>query len=72
MWKMTVLDKVVQVLLIVGGLNWGLVGIKSSYNLVDKLFGVGSTLSRVVYYVVGLAAVYALYKAVTMMSEKSE
>lgn len=72
MWKMTTLDKVVQVLLIVGGLNWGLVGIKSSYNLVDKVFGVDSTLSRVVYYVVGLAAVYALYKAVTMMSEKSE
>mgnify|MGYP000096537368 CR=1 FL=1 len=69
MWKMTVLDKVVQVLLIVGGLNWGLVAIKSSYNLVDKL---PSSLSRVVYYVVGLAAVYALYKAVTMMSEKSE
>ena len=70
--KMTVLDKVTWLLIIIGGLNWGLVGIKADYNLVDKLFGAGSTLAKVVYYLIGLSAVYSLYKMVTMMSEKSE
>ena len=50
---------VAVVLLIVGGLNWGLVG-AFNYNLVDTLFGEGSVLARVVYAVVGLAAVWKL------------
>ena len=45
------------VLVIIGGLNWGLVGI-FDYNLVDAIFGAGSVLSRIVYIVVGLAALY--------------
>ena len=42
-------------LVVIGALNWGLVGF-FDYNLVDALFGEGSTLSRVVYALVGLAA----------------
>ncbi len=67
--KMTALDKVAQLLIVIGGLNWGLVGINVDYNLVAKL---GDSLEKIVYYLVGLAAVYSLYKMVTMMSEKSE
>ena len=67
--KMTVLDKVTWLLIIIGGLNWGLFGIKESYNLVAKL---PDSLAKVVYYLIGLSAVYSLYKMVTMMSEKSE
>ncbi len=44
------------VLLVVGGLNWGLDAF--GYNVVDKLLGVGSTLSMLVYVLVALAAVY--------------
>lgn len=57
--KMNAVDTVAWVLIVVGGLNWGLVG-AFDYNLVDSLFGVDSTLSSVVYILVGLAAVYSL------------
>ena len=66
--KMNALDKVVYLLLVVGGLNWGLVGV-FQWNLVDKLFGVDSGLSRVVYALVGLAAVYGVYSVVSMLSK---
>lgn len=51
------IDVVAAVLLVVGGLNWGLVGL-FDFNLVATLFGAGSTLSRIVYTLVGLSAVY--------------
>lgn len=70
--KMTALDKAVYLLLVVGGLNWGLVGF-FQYNLVDEVFGVDSGVSRVVYALVGLAAVYGVYTIVSMLaSQKSE
>ena len=50
-------DVLVAVLLVVGGLNWGLVGF-AGFDLVAALFGSASALSRVVYTLVGLAAVY--------------
>lgn len=48
------------ILLVVGGLNWGLTAF--GWNVVDRIFGVGSTLSMIIYVLVGLAA---LYEAVT-------
>ena len=58
---MPALNIIAMVLLIVGGLNWGLVGL-FDFDLVAALFGgtVGthSTLSRIVYGLVGLAALY--------------
>ncbi len=56
---MQALNTTKLVLLIVGGLNWGLVGF-FDYNLVDGLFGAGSFLARLVYAVVGLAALWGL------------
>jgi uncharacterized protein len=58
---MKTLDLVTGVLLVVGGLNWGLVG-AAQFDLVAALFGEMSLLSRVVYVLVGTAA---LYQAVT-------
>ena len=52
------------VLVVVGGLNWGLVG-AFNYNLVTTIFGDG-TVSNVVFDLVGLAAVYAVVSAFTM------
>lgn len=58
--KANALDFVAGALVVVGGLNWGLVG-ALEFNLVDSLFGVGSVLSKIVYVVVGVAALYMIY-----------
>lgn len=55
-----VLDWVALVLTIVGGLNWGLVGL-FKFDLVATIFGEMSAVSRVVYVLVGLAAAYMIY-----------
>jgi uncharacterized protein len=65
--EMNTLDKISTLLLVIGGLNWGLVGF-FEYNLVDEIFGAGETLSRIIYAVVGLAALYCLYKMFTAMN----
>ena len=46
-------------LVIVGGLNWGLVGL-FQFDLVAAIFGAGSALSRIVYILVGLSALWQL------------
>ncbi|HSG98687.1 MAG TPA: DUF378 domain-containing protein [candidate division Zixibacteria bacterium] len=51
------LDTLVAILLVVGGLNWGLVGL-FNFDLVASLFGEMSAVSRIVYALVGLSAVY--------------
>jgi uncharacterized protein len=48
---------VTLILLIVGGLNWGLVGL-ADFDLVAAIFGAGSVVSRIVYVLVGLSALY--------------
>ena len=53
---MKVLDALAATLVIVGGLNWGLVG-AANFNLVAALFG-QSILASIVYILVGLAAAY--------------
>lgn len=57
--KKSALDWVVFVLVIIGGLNWGLVGLFKQ-NLVETIFGVG-TLTTIIYTLVGLAALYMIY-----------
>ena len=55
-------DWLALLLVIVGGLNWGLVGLLD-LDLVATLFGEGSALSRIVYILVGIAALYMIYFA---------
>jgi len=50
------LDIIALILVVVGGLNWGLVGLLN-LNLVTAIFGQGS-LATIVYILVGLSAVY--------------
>jgi uncharacterized membrane protein YuzA (DUF378 family) len=57
--KMSGLDLLVFVLVVVGGLNWGLVGLLE-YNLVESLLGAWPMVVRVVYVLVGLSALYML------------
>jgi len=67
MKKMNWLDWDAFLLLIVGGLNWGLVGF-FNYNLVTAIFGDMTTAARVVYDLVGLSALYLIFAS--MMSNE--
>lgn len=53
------IDILTRILVIVGGLNWGLVG-AANFDLVATLFGAGSVLAKVVYVLVGISAVIQL------------
>lgn len=54
------MDWIAIVLVVVGGLNWALVGL-FSFDLVAALLGDMSILSRIIYVLVGLAAVYIAF-----------
>ena len=56
---MKALKTVSFVLLVVGGLNWLLDAV--GWNLVEALFGAGTTITKVVYIVVGLATLVVLF-----------
>lgn len=56
---MKITDIVVASLLVIGGLNWGLVGL-FDFNLVEAIFGAGAS-GRIIYTIVGLAALYPLF-----------
>ncbi len=60
---MKALNITTLILVIVGGLNWGLVG-AFDFNLVAALFGIDSFLSNLVYMLVGLSALYQIYPLV--------
>jgi uncharacterized membrane protein YuzA (DUF378 family) len=55
--KLNWLDIISLVLVIVGGLNWGLVGL-FNYDLVAQIFGSVPVVKNIVYDLVGLAAIY--------------
>lgn len=54
---MKAIDVVIAVLLVIGGLNWGLVGL-FRFDLVAAILGDMTILSRVIYIVVGVSAIY--------------
>ena len=54
-----VIDWIVLILLIVGGVNWGLVGL-FDIDLVQVLFGGIPVLADIVYILVGLSGLYAI------------
>ena len=54
---MKVVDTIALLLILIGALNWGLIGF-FSFDLVRILFGNMSILSRIVYALVGIAAIY--------------
>lgn len=57
---MGTLDYIVLILVLIGGLNWGLIGFLD-YDLVASLFGDMSMISRIVYDLVGLSALYMIF-----------
>lgn len=58
---MKTLDAIAIVLLIIGGLNWGLLGL-FDFNLVSAIFGIDSLLTNLVYVLVGLSALYVAFQ----------
>lgn len=50
---------IAMILLVIGGLNWGLVGL-FRFDLIAAIFGEMSALSRIIYVLVGLAAIYKI------------
>jgi hypothetical protein len=57
--KLKALDIVALILIIVGGLNWLMVG-ALDFDLVAAIFGSMSAIARIVYVLVGLSAIYTL------------
>jgi uncharacterized membrane protein YuzA (DUF378 family) len=47
------------ILTVIGGLNWGLIGL-IDLNAVEAVFGAGTIVTRVIYVIVGLAALYLI------------
>lgn len=60
MKNLSTLDWVAMILVVVGGLNWLLVGL-FGFDLVASIFGTMSMLSKIIYILVGLSAVYVLF-----------
>jgi uncharacterized membrane protein YuzA (DUF378 family) len=62
------LNLLTLILVIIGGLNWGLVGL-FNWDLVAALFGTGSVLARIVYILVGVSAIWQLVPLYTTFSD---
>lgn len=56
---MKALDAIALILVIIGGINWGLIGF-FEYNLVGSLFGDFSMFTRIIYGLVGIASLYSI------------
>ncbi len=67
MKNLNAFDWIALVLLVIGGLNWGMIGL-FNVDLVSALFGSMTTLTRVVYSLVGVSALYSIY----ILSAKTE
>lgn len=60
---MKVIDKIALILIIIGAINWGLIGI-FKFNLVEMLFGDMTILARIIYALVGISGLWGIKIAV--------
>jgi len=70
MKNLNIYDWTTLTLVIIGGLNWGLVGI-FKFDLVAAIFGDMGIISRVIYALVGVAAVYLVVMAMSLKKQSS-
>ncbi|MCC6830561.1 MAG: DUF378 domain-containing protein [Thermoleophilia bacterium] len=73
---MRLLDPATLLLIVVGGINWGLVGL-AEFDLVAWIcggldFGETNVASRIIYLLVGVAALYWLVRLPTIVSSRSD
>ena len=64
-------DWIALVLVIIGGLNWGLIA-AVGVDLVASIFGAGTVGARIVYGLVGLAALYTIFLAVRLGAKNQD
>jgi uncharacterized membrane protein YuzA (DUF378 family) len=73
--RVSAVDWASLVLVIVGAINWGLVGIgmflDANWNVVNLIFGSVPTLEALIYVLVGLAGLYELYFAYQLYSART-
>jgi uncharacterized membrane protein YuzA (DUF378 family) len=65
---LSVIDWIAITLVIIGGINWGLIGL-IGFDLVTNLFG-ETQIARLVYVLVGLAAVWAIFTSTKLASNR--
>lgn len=68
MGRLNGLDWLAMLFVIIGGINWGLVGF-FNFDLVASILGPMSMFSRVIYGVVGISAVYMIYLAMKVKKQ---
>ena len=56
---MKIIDKIALVLVIIGAINWGLIGL-FNFNLVELIFGNMTLLARIIYILVGISGLWAI------------
>ena len=56
---MKVIDKIALVLIIIGAINWGLIGF-FKFNLVDTIFGIMTVLTIIIYALVGISGLWGI------------
>ena len=57
--NMKVIDTIALILIIIGAINWGLIGL-FNFNLVDTIFGTMSIISRIIYILVGISGLWGI------------
>ncbi|MCI9000297.1 MAG: DUF378 domain-containing protein [Clostridia bacterium] len=56
---MKIIDKIALALIIIGAINWGLIGF-FNFNLVETIFGNMTMITRIIYGLVGISGLWAI------------
>ena len=56
---MKIIDKIALVLVIIGAINWGLIGF-FKFNLVETILGNMTMIARIIYALVGISGLWAI------------
>ena len=56
---MKIIDRIALVLVIIGAINWGLIGLLD-FNLVEAIFETGSIMTKVIYSLVGISGLVSI------------
>ncbi len=54
------LDIIAMILVLIGGINWGLVG-AFGFNVISAIFGAASMVGSIIYILVGISAIYGIF-----------
>jgi len=69
--EMKAIDKIAYLLVVIGGLNWGLIGFFNR-ELFSDILSLSEGVARTIYGIIGVAAAYMVYTMVMMMQKESK